>query len=439
KFRYLKGGFEIVGDHKQAHEARKVWDYYDDLVTEIKLETVIDGSDVVGHEEPFGVFVNVRHTKEIERESGGFGKYLQNQNNSYYFSYNYGRPTENYRDKFEEAVRKALEEQFEILSVTFNHAETQSKAVKPYGWRVTPYCHLMLKARGPEVDKLPPMQLDLDFLDTSGYVVLPIESAAVPLDCSKGEPRPYKDLELVQTLDERQAADGKLVLEVKATAHGLIPPLDQIADVKSEGFEVASIDDQGVVVKEYDKDSKDIEILSERLWTVSFTAADDLTAKPTEFTFAEPPSDEKENVEVVYQRFVDADLAVVEPTVSLEQEYGEVKTYPLMTIGIGSLIVLGCMALMPVLKKPTKKKVVEDEFALPEKVTPFTVLSLLKNIRKNNGIPQSELDRLSGDINRLEHHYFVEPDSSEPTLEEIAKEWLGKRSKRRNGKKAGRG
>ena len=43
KFRYLKGGFEIVRDHAQAHEARKVYDYYKDLVTEIKLETLVDG------------------------------------------------------------------------------------------------------------------------------------------------------------------------------------------------------------------------------------------------------------------------------------------------------------------------------------------------------------------------------------------------------------
>ena len=84
KVRYLKGGFEIVGDHPQAHDARKVYDYYKDLVTEIKLDAVVDGSDVVGHQKPFGVFVNIRHTREIERESGGFGRYLQNQNNSGY-------------------------------------------------------------------------------------------------------------------------------------------------------------------------------------------------------------------------------------------------------------------------------------------------------------------------------------------------------------------
>ena len=90
KVRYLKGGFEIVGDHPQAHDARKVYDYYKDLVTEIKLEAVVDGSDVVGHEKPFGVFVNLWHTREIERELGGFGRYLQNQNNSGYSYYRQG-------------------------------------------------------------------------------------------------------------------------------------------------------------------------------------------------------------------------------------------------------------------------------------------------------------------------------------------------------------
>src|SRR5439155_24966734 len=36
KFRYLKAGIDIVGDHPQAYEARKVFAYYKDLVTEIQ-------------------------------------------------------------------------------------------------------------------------------------------------------------------------------------------------------------------------------------------------------------------------------------------------------------------------------------------------------------------------------------------------------------------
>ena len=156
KYRYLKSGFEIVGDHKMAREARKLLDYYADLVHEIKLQAVVDGSDTVGHEEPFGVFVNIRHTKEIERESGGFGRYLQNQNSNQYYYYNFGRPTQNYRDKFRDTVTQAIGEQFDVLSVTFQEPDVNSKADEEYGWRITPYAYLLLKARGPEVDKIAP-------------------------------------------------------------------------------------------------------------------------------------------------------------------------------------------------------------------------------------------------------------------------------------------
>ena len=141
---------------------------------------VVDGSDVVGHEKPFGVFVNLRHTTEIERESGGFGRYLQNQNNSGYYYYNFGRPLENYRDKFQEIVKQALQEQFEVISVTFQDEKVNSRATSEYGWRVTPYAYLLLKARGPKVDKIAPLRLDLDFMDTSGYVILPVESPPIP-------------------------------------------------------------------------------------------------------------------------------------------------------------------------------------------------------------------------------------------------------------------
>jgi hypothetical protein len=104
KFRYVREGLEIAGDHKLAREARAVFDYYKDLVTEIQLRATIDGDDRVGHAEPFGLKIDIRHTREIERESGGFAKYLQNQNSQNY-GYNYGRPLEDYRDKFDEAAR----------------------------------------------------------------------------------------------------------------------------------------------------------------------------------------------------------------------------------------------------------------------------------------------------------------------------------------------
>ena len=93
--------------------------------------------------------MDLRHTREIERESGGFSKYLQNQN-AQAFGFNYGRPTEDYRDKFEETAREALAESFEVLSVTFNAPDAGSVADVEYGWRVTPYAYVLLQPRGPQ-------------------------------------------------------------------------------------------------------------------------------------------------------------------------------------------------------------------------------------------------------------------------------------------------
>ncbi len=428
KMRYLSGGFEIVGDHPQAHEARKVFDYYHDLVTEIKLDTVLDGSNTVGHGEPFGIYVNLRHTKEIERESGGFGKYLQNQNNMYY-AYNYGRPTENYRDKFQEAATKILQEQFEVLSITFNHPETQSKSIEPYGWRVTPYAYVLLKSRGPEVDKIPSLRLDLDFLDTSGYVVLPIESPAIPVDSLPTAPgdRPFRNLKLVQTLDERQAADGKLLLEIKATAEGLVPPLDQLLDLDAEGFEHVKSTDQGVSIEEFSQEAADTTILSERMWTVEYRA-DDTAAPPEQFTY---PAAFIEPVEITRQRYVDADLEEVESTVPLVQRYAvPSRTWlwlTLLAIGLVASIIAGAVVL-------GKRKAITQEtrlYELPERITPFTVIGLLKQLHLNNGLSREKQQELDVCIQQLERHYFLEPELTDVDLESIARQWLSQADRTR--------
>ena len=252
KHRYLRAGLSIVGDHEKAREARKLFDYYNDLVTEIQLVAHIYGSSNVGHQEPFGLFVDIRHTKEVERESGGFSKYLQNQNNAGYF-YNYGRPTVNYRDDFEEAARESLKEHFEVMSVTFHTDKTESVGDAEPGWRRTPYAYLLMKPLGPEVDMIPSLQMDFDFMDTSGYVVLPVESPKIAINANQSEIRPFRDLTLTQTVDERRADEGILVLEIKAVAHGLIPPLEDLVTFRPSGFQVVSTDDQGVSVTTIDQ------------------------------------------------------------------------------------------------------------------------------------------------------------------------------------------
>ncbi len=426
KFRYLRGGFEIVGDHPRAWEAQNLYEYYRDLVNEIQLDVVLDGDDNVGHQQPFGVYVNLLHTPEIERESGGFAKYIQNQNNMP-FAFNYGRPTENYREKFSDTVNQALEEHFEILNITFQSpSELKSRPAAKPGWRVTPYAYVLVKSRGPEVDRLPPLKLDMDFLDTSGYVVIPVESAAVVIDASQNEgtPRPVQDLQITQTLDERQADEGKLIVEISATGKGLIPQLEDLIDLEREDFELVSVDDQGVLPTAFEKDSDEIQILSDRSWTVEYQAKQS-QGEMASFQFGEPKPPE---AIVKFQRYEDADLVGVEQTVTLAKKYGSFSwgflswLIPLIAIGI----VGGIFATLFLSKPPTEQS---SRFHVPNDVNAFSVLTLLNDIKQRNGISAELSQELQSSINRVEESYFGAEDAADTeNLAELAQTWV-KRAK----------
>jgi hypothetical protein len=423
KFDYLRGGFTIVGDHKDARQAKQVFDYYQDLVTEIKLVTRIDGTDSVSHTQPFGVFVEIRHTKEIERESGGFSKYLVNQNQGNSYSFNYGRPTEDYRDKFEEAARKVLDESFDVLSVTFHDPKVKSRGTPELGWRVTPYAYLMLQARGEQIDKIPALEMDFDFLDTSGYAVLPITSAPIPMDASlaKNSARPMEKLQIVQTLDERRAGEGKLSLEIKATARGLVPELDEILELQLKGaFEVVTNEDQGLSAVQMDTEGDDVALVSERQWVIELKGKEGLKALPSEFVFAVAKPDE---AELTYQRYDDADLAVTGATVPLEQRYGETSDYTVAYAAGAAVLLLGLIGFL-MLPKETEASADEAGFEVPDSVTPFTVLQLLEEIREKQPSASSSRGELQAAIAKVEKQYFSRDTNGELDLSHLAKTWV---------------
>ncbi|MBL8823771.1 MAG: hypothetical protein JNJ77_14375 [Planctomycetia bacterium] len=430
KFRYLQGGFGIIDpDHKQAYEARKLFDYYKDLITEVKLTTEVDGGDTtVGHGEPFGVFVHLLHTRDIERESGGFSRYLQNQN-SLRWSYNYGRPTADYRDRFETAVKETLKEQFDIISVTFESEKVHSRSAREFGWRVTPYAYLLLKAKGPQVDKLPGLRIDLDFLDTSGFVVLPVESPVLPIDCKPkmAKARPVRKLTITQTLDERQASKGKLILEVKATGLGLVPPIPQLLDIRPAGFEIAKLDDQGVAIAKFSEDQGPIAIQSDRTALVTLVAHEGQAA-PKTFQFGKPLV---ENAEVIYQRYNDADLVSVTQSIELDQKYGNKSmagTIWLIGSLLATLLTLGVIIYLIRRKRP----VTVDDNLLPEHMTAFTVHQYLDRLRSAKHLPPALKEQLETEIASIERDYFsAERNGHAPAdLRQLALKWMNKAKQR---------
>ncbi len=424
KYSYLESGLSIAGETERTREAHEILAYYRDLITEIQLHVQVDGSDHVGTTDSFGLFVNLRHTGAIERESGGFGKYLVNQNTQTY-GFNYGRPTEDYRDKFEEFTRDVLDEHFDVQSITFNHPDTHSRATAEYGWRLTPYAYVLLKARGPQVDRIPALRLDLDFMDSVGYALLPIESAPVPIDCASGrvDARPFGQLKLTQTLDEREAAEGKLLLEIQASARGLLPSMVDLIDLAPEGFHVVQTEDMGNSVSKFDAESMDPLILCDRTWTVEFAANGDLNELPTAFTFGTPRLDAAE-VELVHQRYVDADLASVGATIELLSSYGEVDGPGIGTWILGLAGAAGLVLAARKFKQGRGGEHQQARFRVPEPLSPFTVIGLLREIHAHNGLAPDSNRELLKHIEEIESHYFGREDAPSPDLRHIAHIWV---------------
>src|SRR5207244_13467406 len=113
------------------------------------------------------------------------------------------------------------------------------------------------------------------------------------------EPRPARKLHVTQTLDERQADQGKLILEVKATALGLVPDLDRILTLAPEGFETVKTDDQGVSVSKFEPESDPLAVGSERTWLVTLKARPD-QGRPERFQFGKARADD---AEMDYRRY----------------------------------------------------------------------------------------------------------------------------------------
>ena len=418
KFRYLQAGFEITGDSEQTKDAQKLWTYYQDLLSELRLDVVVDGDTAVGTE-PFGVRVDIMHSEQVGRESGGFQKYATNQNDQAY-AFNYGRPTENYRDKFHESVIASLRENFEVLSITFNSEKMEPLQDDDPDWQRSPYAYMLLQARGPHVDRIPQLKLDLDFNDMSGFTILPIGSSPVVVDASQEQTaRPYSNLEVLQLLDERKIDEGKVTLEIKAKSWGMVPDLDTFLELKTPGFVIKKADDQGASVVRFSDDQDSVE--SERVWLLALEPEEG--AAPGNFRFGEPML---EGVRAVYQRYNDADLETVSAEVALRRAIN--ATNPAWAWVLLVLAIIGyCVWFFyPAARKGTDGD--EQALRMPEQLTAFSVLALLQKIRGVAPLAESQKEQLDIDVQRIEASHFGKQSEAGLELEKIARHWLSKAS-----------
>lgn len=427
KPRYLRAGIQIVGDHPSAAEAHQLVKYYNDLLTEVALYAQVDGDAVVGHGKPFGLHVGIRHTDAVGRESGGFDKYLQNQQsgrNAMYFGYGgaSGGP-KNYRDDFEKKIREALVEGFDIVSITYHDEKVEPRGYGRPGWRETPLAYVLLKAKDGSVDKVPPIQMDIDFADRQGQVVLPVTSQVLLIDARPATvpPRPVTRLAIAQTLDEREAESGKLTLDIKATSNGLLPELSELLDTNIAGFRVEKVADQGLSVTKMDAEGEVVAPVCERSWIVTLVAEPGATDAMT-FRFPVP---KVQGVEATYQRYNDADVIDVSPEiavagVSLAQRSGWIPA----AYGFG-ILVAGVLALLWFKRRRPATQEIAHAYAVPPALNAFSVMELLRTMHRDDRLAPHRAE-IATAIAGLERTYFAPTTNGDGALDlaRVAQQWV---------------
>jgi hypothetical protein len=424
---YLRAGLLVAGDHPDAEDARKVARYYDDLLQEIEFVIRVDGDATVGHTRPFGVFVSLRHTADIEREAGGFARYLRNLKKGTYAYYNpYGQQQRNFVEDFDKQVREKLADKFEVKSVTFLDEKVQSRGYGRPGWRETPLAYLLVQAKDASVDQLPALHMDLDFMDPRGQVVLPVASQITLLDArpARVDSRPVNEVEMTQILDDREIAAGLVTLEVKARGKGLVPELAELVKTKFADLRVEEISDQGLSVSQIDTESDEVAPVTERNWLLKLRVAENA---PGSLAFNFPES-ALTGAKMIFKRYADADLVEVEPKLALAGL--PLRPRPWWHWTVSSAVPLAVVAgvIWWLRRRAPETSQVKPIYVMPEPATPFTVMSLLRRMQADASLRWSDANRaeLTQNIQRLESHFFARERNGdpEPDLNGIGRRWV---------------
>ena len=130
---------------------------------------------------------------------------------------------------------------------------------------------------------------------------------------------------------------------------------------------------------------------------------------------------------MLFQRYDDADLVAASQTILLEQRYGQKN---LKWIGLALLVVLILGAIAVKLKRRSlassgnKEKIAD--FNVPNEITPFSVLGLLRKINEEKDFSENVQLQLNESIASVEKQYFDREDERSLNLKDIAEEWVNR-------------
>lgn len=455
KYKYLAGSLVITKESPFAFQAGDKVAYYDDLLDETRLTTRVDGPNMIYRDHEFGIVLSVQHTEALGRMAD-FGKYLVNElppagsparrsiERSLVPTYQMGQ-LQGRRDELEMNIREALGLFFDVKAIAFSPKDVQPRPTDQPGWEETILAYLHVKAKDASVDKIPRIQMTLEFLDLTGPVKITTESAETLIKVTDRptEPRPYDRVELTQILDPRGLdTSEEILLDVKATACGLVPELEELLDLDAlrQQLPVARIDPhEGTVLRQVNSWGDTVHAVSERQWTVVLDAAEVVTP-PRRMEVRLPPP--KIEAKVAYQAYVEMDLVdLAEPLATVGK--GEATATPAALLvtddrrliysavaGGGLLVVLVLAAAVYRIRRSRARPLrAADVFHLPSQIDGFVVVQLLRALGSSKLVSMSSDQRseMQQDIERIQASCFAgngHEQYPEGELRLVARKWL---------------
>jgi hypothetical protein len=448
KYRYLASTLVVTKDDPFSLGLKKRSDYLDELLSEIRIQTRVDGPNTVGANQEFGLIVSVVHTEAMGRVAR-FGQYLSNDPSALAAASKRrgqqaakGPEPQGPRDEFEKKLTEGLAPFFDIRSITFAAPDVKSRPTSRPGWEETPLAYVLVRAKDASVDKIPPVQMELRFIDLSGPVTIPATSAETLLKVAGGKaaPRPADKVEVTQTLDTRQfAINGSLSLEVSATASGLVPELDDLLDLAplsalAKVRQVTVIDP--LMVKELNTWGEKVAPRTERRWSITLDgdairAAD----KASDVPF---PTVKSANTTTVWRTYQDIDPIVLSKAsvlldrVKVAQGAGyappaveDHSAY--LYAGIAAAVAFVAWLIFRQRDTGPRPPRARDVFKLPAAIDGFSVVALLRKLGssplvKFTAAQQAELQQ---DIERVQTGCFGGTATLSPAdLKSLAEKWL---------------
>jgi hypothetical protein len=455
KYKYLAGSLVITKESPFAFQAGDKVAYYDDLLDETRLTTRVDGASTIHRDHEFGIIFSVQHTEALGRMAD-FGKYLVNElppansparralENSLVPSYRMGE-LQGRRDELEMNIREALGLFFDVRAIAFSPKDVQPRPSDRSGWEETILAYIQVKAKDASVDKIPRIQMSLEFLDLTGPVRITTESAETMIKVTDQPtpPRPYDRVDITQTLDPRSLdTSDEVLLEIQATACGLVPELESLLDLDALGQQlpVARIDPhEGTVLRQVNSWGDTVHAVSERHWTVALDATP-LLSPPRRMELRLPQP--KIEAKVAYQAYAEMDLAdLAEPVAVVGKGPAVVPAAELLTpqdrrllyaaVGGGALFVVLLLLAVVYLARRSRRRPLRaaDVFHMPSEIDGFVVVQLLRALGDSELVRLSSVQRteMQQDSRRIQASCFGGNGRSQLSEEElrlVARKWL---------------